>query len=83
MNDFMSKITQIAYTELNQGIEIDSHIHETMEEIFFLLEGICEFFIQDKKIIVEEQTIIRIPIKCKHSLKAITNCKFYYFGVSI
>jgi len=82
-NVFESNITQVAYTELNKNILISNHIHETMEEIFFLIEGICEFKI-DKNIFEKTQgTVIRIPVNTEHSLRAITNCKLFYFGVSI
>lgn len=82
-NVFESNITQVAYTELNKHIEIPSHIHETMEEVFFLFDGICEFSIQSKTFNATKDSIIRIPANTEHSLKAITNCKFFYFGVSI
>jgi mannose-6-phosphate isomerase-like protein (cupin superfamily) len=82
-NVFESNITQVAYSELKKDIEITSHIHETMEEVFFLFDGICEFSIQSKTFIATKDSIIRIPANTVHSLKAITNCKFFYFGVSI
>lgn len=82
-NAFESNITQVAYSELNKDIEIPSHIHETMEEVFFLFDGICEFSIKSKIFLATKDSIIRIPVNTEHSLKAITNCKFFYFGVSI
>jgi quercetin dioxygenase-like cupin family protein len=80
--DFISNITQVAYTELNKDIEVKSHKHVSMEEIFFLLEGVCEFNIQGTYILAEGQSIIRIPVNQVHSLRAISDCKFFYFGVS-
>jgi quercetin dioxygenase-like cupin family protein len=79
---FTSKITQVAYSELNQGIVVTSHIHKSMEEVFFLIDGVCEFNIQGEVILAKKKSIIRIPINKEHSLRAITNCKFFYFGVS-
>ena len=81
--DFVSNITQVAYTELNQGAEIVNHTHISMEEVFFLLEGICEFNIQGVSFLAEKQSIIRIPLNQEHSIRAISNCKLFYFGVSI
>lgn len=80
---FRSNITQIAYSELNQDNEISTHAHETMEEVFFLFDGICEFQIDNKKFQATKNSVIRIPANTNHSLKAISNCKFIYFGVSI
>ena len=82
-NIFQSNITQTAYTELNKDIEIPIHVHETMEEVFFLFDGICEFKIGNENFVATKDSIIRIPANTQHSIKAITNCKFFYFGVSI
>lgn len=82
-NDFSSNITQVAYTELIQGAIVAAHSHITMEEVFFLIEGVCEFIIQGEKILIGKQSIIRIPANESHSLHAISDCKFFYFGVSI
>lgn len=82
-NEFSSNITQVAYTELNQGSEVDFHSHITMEEVFFLIEGVCEFNFQDEKILASKHSIIRVPANQMHSMHAISDCKFFYFGVSI
>jgi mannose-6-phosphate isomerase-like protein (cupin superfamily) len=78
-----SNITQVAYTELLAGEDIGVHCHPSMEEIFFLINGICEFIINDESIRAESESVLRIPSNTNHSLKAITNCKLYYIGVSI
>ena len=54
-----------------------------MEEVFFLLEGVCEFNIQGVSILEDKQSIIRISVNQEHSLRAISDCKLFYFGVSI
>jgi len=81
--EFASNITQVAYTEIKQGVEVVNHTHVSMEEVFFLLEGICEFIIQGVSILVEKKSIIRIPVNHEHSLRAISDCRLFYFGVSI
>jgi mannose-6-phosphate isomerase-like protein (cupin superfamily) len=78
-----SNITQVAYTELLAGEEIGVHCHPSMEEIFFLTNGICEFIIKYESIRAESESVLRIPANTNHSLKAITNCRLYYIGVSI
>jgi quercetin dioxygenase-like cupin family protein len=82
-NEFSSNITQVAYTELNQGSKVTAHSHLTMEEVFFLIEGVCEFKIQGETILANKHSIIRIPANQLHSIHAISDCKFFYFGVSI
>jgi quercetin dioxygenase-like cupin family protein len=81
--EFVSNITQVAYTELNKGVEVVNHTHNSMEEVFFLLEGVCEFIIQGVSVLAEKQSIIIIPVNQEHSLRAISDCKLFYFGVSI
>lgn len=81
--EFVSNITQIAYTELNKGVDVVNHTHNSMEEVFFILEGVCEFNIQGESILAEKQSIIRVPINQEHSIRAISDCKIFYFGVSI
>jgi mannose-6-phosphate isomerase-like protein (cupin superfamily) len=82
-DEFISNITQVAYTELMKGAEVSTHVHPSMEEVFFLIEGVCEFKIQEIIIVAERQSITRIPSNKNHSLRAISDCKFFYFGVSI
>ncbi len=81
--EFVSNITQIAYTELKLGVEVVGHTHTSMEEVFFLLEGICEFKIQGKVFLAKENSVTRIPVNQEHSLRAISYCRLFYFGVSI
>ncbi len=78
---FKSNITQVAYTELLAREDIGVHCRPSMEEIFFLTNGICEFIINDERIRAESESVLRIPANTNHSLKAITNCKLYYIGV--
>lgn len=80
---FQSNITQVAYSELGAGEQIDYHIHESMDEVFLLIEGVCEFNVNDEVFLANSQSAIRIPAKIKHSIRAITDCNFYYFGVSL
>jgi mannose-6-phosphate isomerase-like protein (cupin superfamily) len=80
---FESNITQVAYSELKAGEEIPLHSHESMDEVFFLNYGICEFKIENQAYIVNCHSTIRIPAKMQHCLRAITNCSFYYLGVSL
>ena len=81
--DFNSNITQIAFTELKKGEEILPHLHETMEEIFLILKGSCEFIVDDCLIVAKKNSLIRIPAGKQHSINAISSCSIFYFGVSI
>jgi mannose-6-phosphate isomerase-like protein (cupin superfamily) len=78
-----SKITQIAFAELMRDEVIQLHKHETMEEIFFLISGECIFNISNTEIQAFKSNCIKIPPNTLHSIKAISDCSFFYFGVAI
>ena len=40
--DVGNSVTQIARTRLKAGEEVEAHVHHTMDEHFFFLEGECE-----------------------------------------
>jgi mannose-6-phosphate isomerase-like protein (cupin superfamily) len=54
-----------------------------MEEVFFVIDGICEFNIQGKLLLAKKESTVLIPANTEHSIKAITNCNLLYFGISI
>jgi mannose-6-phosphate isomerase-like protein (cupin superfamily) len=82
-NEFESNLTQVAYTQLVKNFEIPLHLHSTMEEVFFVIDGICEFNIQGKLLLAKKESTVLIPANTEHSIKAITNCNLLYFGISI
>ena len=43
--EMCSSVTQIAFTELIVGEVVEEHSHVSMEEIFIVLEGSCEFIL--------------------------------------
>ncbi len=82
-NELQSPITQIAMGILKSGETIPFHLHESMEEVFYILSGNGTFYIGDKMIEVEKNSCIRIPSGHLHSINAKIELQFYYFGVAI
>ncbi len=82
-SDVVSAITQVAYAELKAGDSIEEHSHDSMEEVFLVLDGDCEFTLNGIKYLLTKYDVIKIAPKIKHSLIAIGETKLYYFGVSI
>ncbi len=82
-SEMSSSVTQVAYAELKMGEVIEEHSHNTMEEVFLVLEGNCEFYLNGVSNVLFKNCVIKIPPRIKHKLKAITDTKLYYFGVSI
>ena len=81
-SEMISSVTQVAYAELLAGEIIEEHLHDTMEEVFLVLEGNCEFYLNGVPQVLIKDSVIKIAPKIKHKLKALTDIKLYYFGVS-
>lgn len=81
--DLLSATTQVAYTELKAGIEVEEHSHDSMEEVFLVLEGMCEFNLNGNVHILNKESVIKVPPKINHKIKAITDIKLFYFGVEL
>jgi quercetin dioxygenase-like cupin family protein len=78
-----SSVTQVAYAELQKGEIIEEHSHQSMEEIFLVLDGQCEFYLDGVSEVLSKYSVVKISPKIKHKLKALSDTKLYYFGVSI
>lgn len=81
-DELESSITQIAIGKLNAQEIVPFHIHESMEEVFFILSGEGIFIIGDKHFNICKNCCIRVPSGFSHSIKAETDLQFYYFGVA-
>ena len=81
-SEMISSVTQVAYAELLEGEIIEEHLHDSMEEVFLVLEGNCEFCLDGVPQVLIKNSVIKIAPKIKHMIKALTETKLYYFGVS-
>lgn len=78
-----SNITQIAMSRLNDGEQVEVHVHETMEEHFIIEDGIIEFVIDDAIITVNAGTYLMVPAGIKHGINAVTDCKMITIGCAV
>ena len=81
-SELTSAVTQVAYAEFRAGDSVEEHSHESMEEVFLILDGECEFILDGVLHLLKKDDVIKITPKIKHKLKALTYTKLYYFGVS-
>ena len=81
-SEMTSAVTQVAYAELLEGEIIEEHFHDSMEEVFLVLEGNCEFYLNGVPQLLIKDSVIKIAPKIKHKIKALSDIKLYYFGVS-
>lgn len=79
----VSSVTQVAYAELGEGEIVADHSHESMEEVFLVLDGECEFSLNGVLHILTKGSVIKISPNIMHNLRAISNTRLYYFGVAI
>ncbi|MEO8116398.1 MAG: cupin domain-containing protein [Bacteroidota bacterium] len=82
--DSNTDLTQFAYGKFQPGETCETHIHETMEEFFFFLEGTGEYIVDGEIIPLLKGVFLRIPAKTPHTLKANGNqpLEFVYFGIA-
>lgn len=65
----------IVKVTLNPGHSMNYHSHEKREEIWNVISGIGIAVIDDRKFEVKPGDVIKIPIGCKHTVKALTELK--------
>ena len=80
--EMTSSVTQVAYAELSVGDIVEEHYHESMEEVFLILDGECEFILDGMPHLLKKDDVIKIAPKIKHTLRSLRDTKLYYFGVS-
>ncbi len=84
-NDQMSNAsTQIAFGQFEPGEVCEEHVHSTMYEYFFFLEGKGTYLIDNVSYDLEEMCFLEIPPKKRHSLHADKGetLKFVYWGIA-
>jgi mannose-6-phosphate isomerase-like protein (cupin superfamily) len=81
--DLQSLVTQIAIGTLKGGEKIPFHSHKSMEEIFYILAGNGIFYLDNEQFHVTRNCCIRVPVGVNHSIQAVVDLKFYYFGVAL
>jgi mannose-6-phosphate isomerase-like protein (cupin superfamily) len=80
--ELQSPLTQIAIGTLIAEEVVLFHIHESMEEVFYILSGNGTFYIGEEQYNVNKNCCIRVPSGHSHSIKADSDLQFYYFGVA-
>lgn len=82
--DTPTAITQFAFGKFLPGEECALHLHPTMEECFYFVDGEGEYVVNDVTYHIRPQSFLRIPANTVHALKATGNQPliFVYFGVA-
>jgi len=77
-----AKHVVIALCEMRPGGEADAASHPGAEHGYFLLSGIAEAFVEDKKFLMNPNECLWVPPGAKHGIKAIgrQTIKFIVFS---
>ena len=82
--DTPTPVTQVAYGTLEPGEVVELHVHPTMEEYFYFVEGAATYTIDGQLYPCEAGTFIRIPANTLHGLSTGSSAAaFFYFGVAV
>lgn len=83
--DTQTDLTQFAYGTLMPGEDVVPHLHPTMEECFYFIQGEGEYLINNKLHTINANSFFRIPANTLHALKAIGKqpLTFVYFGIAL
>lgn len=82
-NDGSLRIIGIKDTTMHPKEAVIPHSHEKYEEIYYILEGQGEIFIDNKKQEVIQGDVIYIPPKSKHTMKPIGNNPLRFITVTV
>ena len=75
-------IPQIALGLLKKNEKIAFHKHNSLIEYYYVLKGKGEFIIDNETFYCVSGDFITVQNNLKHSINAIENLEFFYFGVN-
>ena len=76
-------ITQIARTVIRAGEVVEEHIHPTMDEHFFFLEGECSVVINDKIFRCVKNDYLCVTAGSSHKIEVISDVTMITVGVEV
>lgn len=76
-------VTQVAVTQLKAGESVEEHTHDTMEEMFFVLDGSIAITADGAEEICRKDDFIHIKARTPHSLKALSDVKLMTVGCAV
>lgn len=76
-----TNLMQVAVGELTHKDTIDWHLHPSMDEFYYFLEGKALFHIGNESFVCEPETFVMVPCNIKHKLSTNSIVKFLYWGI--
>ena len=83
--DTDSQLTQFAHGEFAPGEICKLHAHETMDELFYFINGTGVYRVNGEEVALKPGTFLRIPAKSEHELinTGKSKLEFVYFGIAL
>lgn len=82
-NETESNITQVALGFLDKGDFVEEHSHPSMEEYFYIINGVGVIYINNEKFEISSDKLFVVLSGYKHSIKALSQIRFLYWGVKM
>lgn len=79
--DVGNTVTQIARTRLEAGEKVEAHVHLTMDEHFFFLEGECEVAMEGEVHRCKAEDYLFIPAGHRHSIEVFSDTIMITIGL--
>ena len=76
-------ITQIAITDLRIGEVAEAHVHEDMQEGFFVLSGELDIILDDETEHCKAEDFVYVQCGISHELRAMTDVRVMTIGCEI
>ena len=76
-------ITQIAITDLRAGEVALAHIHEDMQEGFYVMSGELDMVLDDEVEHCKVEDFVWVRCGVRHELRAVTNVRMMTIGCAI
>lgn len=83
-NGSVPGVTNLSQAEIAPGQSIEEHVHPTMTEVFYVLQGEIQFHRGAEQIVAKTGDVVVIPPETPHSLfnGNPEPCQLLYFGIA-
>ena len=83
LGEGLPSVPQVAIAEVPGATETESHIHPTMYEVYFILEGLARFWVGEETFEVTAEDFFIVPPNTPHHFSCPGSLRMFYFGVAL
>ena len=81
-SDFLGTMTEVGLNLLDAGLDMELHVHDDEEEIYYIIGGVGEVTVGEETEGVKEGDSIYIPLKTLHGIKNVGGYPLVYLAVT-